>query len=218
MFDTSITHSSTNCGEFKVVSYNGALDVDIEFITTGYKAKAKSSTIKSGKIKDPFYPSICLVGCFGVGNYKTSSKGKLTTAYVCWYGMIYRCYSPKDLNKKPAYRNVTVCDEWLNFQSFAKWHKDNYIKGLEIDKDIMQVGVSNKVYSPKTCLFVSRADNAIASRAKTFYFVDPLGNEVQAYNLSGFCRDNKLNRSCMSALSAGEITQYIGWTKSTSHH
>ena len=214
MIDTLITYSSANCGEFKVVNYNGSFDVDIEFIATGYKTKAKASTINSGKIKDPFYPRICSVGYLGVGDYKTSSKSKLTTAYVCWYGMIYRCYNPADLNKKSTYRDVTVCSDWFNFQTFAKWHSENYVKGMDMDKDINQIGKAEKVYSPETCLFVSSAENAVAARAKTFYFVSPDGNEIESYNISGFCRKNKLNRSCMSALNAGEIAQYVGWTKS----
>ena len=215
MIDIKKTYSSSNCGPFKVVAYHSAYDIDIQFINTGYSAKAKSSTITSGKIKDPLHPNICGVGYIGVGDNKTSINGNLTPAYICWYSMIYRCYDYKSLKKRPTYESVTVCEEWLSFQVFAEWHKSNCILGFVIDKDVKQKGVENKIYSPKTCCFISGAENSAAASAKVFYFVDPDGNEVEAYNLSGFCRDNGLNRSCMSAVSAGEIKQYMGWSKST---
>ena len=64
----------------------------------------------------------------------------------------------------PAYYGIsTVCEEWLNFQVFAKWYNENiYQVGTErmhIDKDILYK--NNRVYSPQTCLLVPQRINML---------------------------------------------------------
>ncbi|MEE8288923.1 MAG: hypothetical protein V3R25_05875 [Nitrosomonadaceae bacterium] len=217
MIDTSKTYDSNNCGKFVITNYIDALNVEIHFLATGYRFNARASTIRSGKIKDPLYPNTYGVGYIGIGNNKASINGKLTIEYVCWFGMINRCYCPYVLNEKQSYRGVTVCDEWLNFQNFSNWHKENYIKGLGIDKDIKQSKTKGKVYSPGTCLFVSKELNVAESSAGNFTFIDPNGYAVDIYNLSKFCRENNLDRSLMGAVNSGNTYQHKGWKKPTNH-
>ena len=67
--------------------------------------------------------------------------------------MIFRCHSDKC--KSNSYKDVTVCEEWHNFQTFAKWFEDNWkshMEGWALEKDILVKG--NKIYSPDTCCFV----------------------------------------------------------------
>ena len=55
-----------------------------------------------------------------------------------------------------------MCDEWLNFQVFAKWHEKHSYEvneRLHLDKDILYPG--NKVYSPEKCLLVSQRINEL---------------------------------------------------------
>lgn len=82
---------------------------------------------------------------------------------ICWVGLLRRCYSDKLKEKHPTYQNCTVCEEWHNYQVFAKWYEDNYynIEGqrMELDKDILYKG--NKIYSPETCVFVPRIINTV---------------------------------------------------------
>lgn len=67
---------------------------------------------------------------------------------ICWQdvirasvaGMMYVC---------------TVSSEWYNFQNFAEWYAEEYVKGWELDKDIL----SGKVYSRDTCFIVPREVN-----------------------------------------------------------
>ena len=125
------------------------------------------SAIKSGSIKNPYKPSVCGVGYLGGGEYKASKYKKQNMNYKLWIGMLRRVY---DIDNK-TYRNVTVCDEWHNFQNFAKWYEENYpynIKyiNFQIDKDLMQEGIKNKIYSPKTCIFLPQKINSyIADRS-----------------------------------------------------
>jgi hypothetical protein len=77
--------------------------------------------------------------------------------------MLFRCYDKIGRKQNPTYNDVTVCDEWLCFQVFAKWYDDNYYlidnERMEIDKDILIKG--NRVYSPKTCCIVPHNINLL---------------------------------------------------------
>lgn len=61
-----------------------------------------------------------------------------------------RCYDVKYSKKHPTYKDCTVCEEWHNFQTFAKWFDENYYEIentiMDLDKDILKNG--NKIYCP----------------------------------------------------------------------
>lgn len=75
--------------------------------------------------------------------------------------MLSRCYVDKE--GQPAYYNKRiVCNEWLNFQMFCDWHKNNLYcvnERLHVDKDILYPG--NNLYSPDTCLLVPQRINML---------------------------------------------------------
>lgn len=80
-------------------------------------------------------------------------------------GIIDRCYNPNSKSYKTyGGAGVTVCEEWLNYpQSFIDWSIANGFKqDLVIDKDILcdELGVSPKVYSPKTCQWITLSENS----------------------------------------------------------
>lgn len=91
--------------------------------------------------------------------YKAEGIKATCPAYAKWSSMMHRSYHHSMIEKRPSYKNVTVCNEWLTFSNFLKWFEDNYIKGFELDKDIKVKG--SKVYSPETCLFVTQAVNCL---------------------------------------------------------
>lgn len=211
MLDTSKIYNTIKNGKFKITNYNNAHDVTVMFIDTGYIAKTRACQVKSGHVKDKLLPNVYGVGFVGDGKYKPSLNSKATKQYSTWTDMILRCYCAEFNNKNKTYRDVTVCAEWHNFQNFAEWFDANYNEGMHLDKDIKIDG--NKVYSPESCLFVSQTDNAIKARAKTYLFRSPLGEVVEIYNLLGFCRDNNLPASNMSAVNQGADKSCKGWTK-----
>lgn len=151
--------SSKSYGDFKVLKYNSTNDVEIEFIITGYKTSVALSNLKKGSVKDPYFPNIYGVGFIGVGDYSSRVNGTQPTSYKRWKEMLNRCYN---INCS-AYKNygaegVIVCDEWHNYQSFAKWYKENCPDNkFAIDKDILCKG--NKVYCPEYCCFVPKDIN-----------------------------------------------------------
>jgi len=79
--------------------------------------------------------------------------------YETWYNMLKRAYSPKLHAKCPTYIGVTVCEEWRSFMVFRTWMIEQDWKGKQLDKDILIPG--NKVYSPETCVFVTREVNVL---------------------------------------------------------
>lgn len=76
-----------------------------------------------------------------------------------WESMMMRAYSEKYHIKRPTYIDVSVCKEWLLFMAFREWMETQDWKGKQLDKDIIVPG--NKIYSPKTCCFVSPAINSL---------------------------------------------------------
>ena len=96
---------------------------------------------------------------FGVNDatYKVS-VGQSGDQIVCpyyktWYGMLTRCYSKSYLKRKPSYIGCQVCPEWLYFSNFKTWMEEQNWEGKQLDKDLLSEG--SKVYSPKTCVFVT---------------------------------------------------------------
>lgn len=85
---------------------------------------------------------------------------------MVWRDMLRRCFDMEYKENLPTYDTCTVCDEWLNFQNFAKWYYDNYYvipdERIELDKDILIKG--NKLYSKDTCVFVSHAINSLFTK------------------------------------------------------
>lgn len=132
----------------------------IEFDINGYKTIATMAEILTSNIKNPFIPIRYGVGYFGEGIYKYNDY------YSAWSHMLERCYN-KATNK--SYNLNTVCEEWHNYQNFAKWYEENYphhIKDIkfELDKDLLQFGIESKTYSPDTCLFLPKRINLFISR------------------------------------------------------
>jgi hypothetical protein len=119
------------------------------------------SCVKTGEIKNPYHRSVHGVGFMGLGMYSKPLIKKHRHYYLIWKGILERCYNEKTLKRCPTYKDVTVCEEWHNFQNFAEWFEENWKPWMDntwhLDKDILAIG--NKVYSPETCAFVPQEIN-----------------------------------------------------------
>lgn len=175
MFNTNDTISSNNYGDFKIIQYTSWDNIRIKWLDCyGFEMTVTSSQIKSGHIRNPYYPIKYGVGYLGVGPYKTSVSGEQTTQYIVWNGMLSRCYNMSHF-AYPVYggRGVLVSHEWHNFQNFAEWFNENYVSGWELDKDILIK--NNVLYSSSTCCFVPVRLNNILSNARKSRGDFPLG-------------------------------------------
>lgn len=140
-------------------------------------------------LKDKLSKTVLGVACFGEGAYKSKINGIKTPQYKTWRNMLERCYHPE--KRSSTYEKCEVCEEWLNFQNFAKWYDENYYEVFNekmcLDKDILVKG--NKVYSPNTCCFVPMSINNLFIQTTAKRGEYPIG-------VTRHKRDNKLEVSC----------------------
>lgn len=81
--------------------------------------------------------------------------------YRTWKSMLGRCYSTKLQERQPTYKGCSVSEEWLRFSNFKRWMESQNWEGKQLDKDLLFE--ENKVYSPKTCVFVTRTVNSFTT-------------------------------------------------------
>lgn len=154
----------TLCGRCFIIDYKGSKDVTVMFYEPTYATKCRLSHLKDGLVYNPLKPCLYGVGFTGIGKYSAKKDGR---AYSIWSTMLKRSYDQDLQETNPTYAGVTVCDEWHNFQNFAKWYYenpfsrlvDNYDRSYHLDKDILVKG--NKVYSPKMCCFIPQELNKL---------------------------------------------------------
>lgn len=207
--DIGCVHSTNNYGDVEIIGYENSYNVSARFVSDGTVVVTSANHIRNGRVKNPHHPSVCGVGFIGTGRY-TANRG--SKAYEKWIGMIRRCYATDSHANFRTYRDVSVCEEWHNFQNFAEWFELNYPNdgnSYDIDKD--DLSSNEKIYSPDTCKFISHSENMEISHAKKFSFKSPQGLVVDVVNLRRFCRENNLCNGEMSKVANGKALQHKGW-------
>lgn len=153
-------YSTNSGGDCQIISYVNNDKVRVRFLDK-YKHEVTTnlSNIRNGEVKNPYAPKIQGIGFIGVGIHKSRLDSAINPTYRVWTDMITRVYRAEDGKTNKSYSDVTVCEEWHNFQNFAEWYEGNYFYGLgyHLDKDILSEG--SKVYSPKTCCLIPREIN-----------------------------------------------------------
>jgi hypothetical protein len=144
----------------EIIEYFNHKNCTIKFEDSSIIKNRRFGNIQRGQIRNSFHKSVFGVGYFGVGKYNRKSYFKI---YEAWKSMLGRCYDEKYQEKFPTYIECIVCEDWYNFQNFAKWYEKNYnpesMKSWHLDKDILIKG--NKIYSPGTCSFVPNEINSL---------------------------------------------------------
>lgn len=164
----------TNQGyKVEIIEYFGWDNCTIRFEDGSIVKNRQYTAIVDGRINNVAHLSKYNVGYNSGGKYKAEIRNVSTKEYTVWDGMLRRCYNEKERNKFPSYKDVTVCEEWKDFQNFAEWYENNHIEGFELDKDILFKG--NKIYSPSTCCFVPREINILFSNSLKTTRTYPLG-------------------------------------------
>lgn len=184
-----------NFGSYMIITeYENCGDITVYFPDYNwYNHNVCYSDFKKGKIGCPYEPRTYCKGYVGDGKYKTrDDNGDITKIYRLWHDMMKRCYSEKYIKANPTYEKCYVCDEWLNYQNFAKWFEDNYYEvpgeRMELDKDILYKG--NKRYGPDTCIITPHRINALFIRRESMRNGLPIGvrkeGDRYTYNVSGY--------------------------------
>ena len=152
---------SLNSGDFKIVKYNNSKDVVIQFLKTGFETVAHLGSIKIGKVKDPYLPSVYGVGVSGT-KYPITVNGVKTKEYELWRDMLKRCYSDTYQKKRPTYEGCKCSDNFLHYEYFYEWCNKQVgfnNEGWHLDKDLLVKG--NKVYSEDSCVFIPAEINSL---------------------------------------------------------
>ena len=189
-----------------IIKYRSNRSIDVYFPEYNWIAKNRQyDAFKIGTISCPYEKRHYNIGYIGEGEYKPTINKKPSKIYTIWHDMLGRCYDEKHRHKYKTYSNITVCDEWLNFQNFAKWFDENYyeVEGEEmcLDKDILIK--DNKVYSPDTCIFVPERINNLFIKSNNIRGKYPIG---VTYNK----KINKYQAQCKILKNNKIETYYIG--------
>ena len=164
--------------KMKIIKYRNSKDIDVYFPEYNWTFKHNRYThFKEGSIICPYERRFKGIGYLGEGKYKFRENNKETRCYQEWMKMLDRGYGITWSKKHPTYERVEVCEEWHNFQNFAKWYYENYyeVKGqrMELDKDILYKG--NKIYSPETCMIVPQRINNLFLKSDAIRGQYPIG-------------------------------------------
>lgn len=184
----------------EVIEYQDSNHITIKF-EDGYITNNKGyREFQIGEVISPYDKTCCGVGYIGVGIYNPKDY-KIFHNY--WRSMLQRCYDKKLKEKHPTYKECSMCDEWLCFQTFAKWCEENYYQisndKMCLDKDILIK--ENKIYSPNTCVFVNGLINKIFTKRQNDRGEYPIG--VSYDKKSGLYTCNCNNRG-----KAVHLSQY----------
>jgi hypothetical protein len=185
----------TNEGyEVEIVECFSAKNLTIRFDTGVLLKNRCYRDIAIGAIKNPLHPSVYGVGYYGIGEYDYNARSKNLKGYKTWSGLLERVFSKLYIEKQPTYKDVTVCEEWKNFNKFMRWFENNYnpetMQGWQLDKDILVKG--NKVYSPETCGFVPQEINALFTKRQNDRGDLPIGVQREGNSFkASFTRGSK---------------------------
>ena len=152
---------SKSTGDFKIVKYNNAKNVEIQFLKTGYEMTVELGSIRNGYVKDPYAPSVCGVGVLGT-KYQPTINGVKTKEYTLWYSMLTRCYSDACEKKSPTYIDCEVSNKFKSYEYFYEWCQKQVgfgNEGWQLDKDLLIKG--NKVYNENVCVFIPQEINSM---------------------------------------------------------
>ena len=218
-------YKSNSYGDFKIVELD---HIDkhhekwylIEFIETGFPYVTKAQSIKNGSVKDYMLPTVYGVGYLGERNLINNKHKKFIGL---WRGMLGRCYSESNASyEQYGGIGVTVDERWHNYKKFAEdipnlegYDEDLYERGLlELDKDIKQVGINNKVYSKDTCIFITPSENVSFGNDRMRRDVlgyNPKDGLVEVYNCNQFAKDNNIAIGSIYRSIDGESLGACGW-------
>lgn len=101
-------HNTTKSGVLEIVEYYNAKQVRVKFVETNYETIAQVGHVRRGSVKDPYASTVYNLGCFGEGEFTTSSP-----QYVGWTQMLRRIV---------VFNYDIENPEWLNFNAYAEAH------------------------------------------------------------------------------------------------
>lgn len=184
-------NTNTKGYQMKIIQYNSSDDILVEFLDDfHYQKHTNYGNFKAGKVENRGAPTVYGLGILGTSPTYNVENGKKTKEYISWFEMLRRCYGDKE--KFPAYKDVTVCEDWFLYDNFYNWvqtQENHNIDEWKLDKDIIKKG--NRIYGPDVCCLVPNRVNCLFETLKSKRGDSPIGTTYRAdrnlYSVS--CRD-----------------------------
>lgn len=162
----------------------------------GRKCKIRRGDLRSGRTKS--------CGCIHseklilMNSTHGLSKDRIYTTYN---HMVSRCNNKnnKDYDRYGG-RGISICSDWLSFESFVEWAFENgYKDTLEIDRID-----NNGDYSPDNCRWVTRAENVRNSTTTKLSVAEV--KEIKKLLQHGYSQRKigvlyNVSKSCIKAIS-----------------
>lgn len=137
--------------------------------------------------------------------------------YTSWSSMLRRCYDPECHIKYPTYAGCSVCEDWLIFSKFRSWMRSQDWHGKQLDKDFLVPG--NKVYSPDTCVFISKSLNCFAAESKSRRGDCPLGVSRKGANkFQSSCRNPFTGKAEHLGYFESAVDAHAAWKRRKHEH
>ncbi len=165
---TGEEHINNQGCKFTIIEYFTRKNCTVQFDDGIIVSNVNYSNITAGAVTNPNHRSVYGIGYLGIGCYNGSTHPKAKNK---WNSMFTRCYGER--YKRPTYVDCYVTEEWHNFQVFAEWFENNYKEGYHLDKDLLVK--NNRIYSPKTCVFVPQVINNLLTIRVNLRGIYPIG-------------------------------------------
>lgn len=187
-------HKTKQGYEVEIIEYINSLNCTIKFLNDrgNILHNIEYDRVKKGTVVNPYHPNK-YNGFIGEGRYQSSYDRVHSMSYKVWSDMLKRVYSEEYHIKKPTYKSISLCEEWHNFQNFAKWFEENYKEGWKIDKDV--ICLDCKIYSPKTCDFLPDEINGMFISSKSYRGALPIGVVKKGKHYESYFRGKFLGYS-----------------------
>lgn len=205
-----------DCGDYlTVVGHKGGNNLIVKFDNSP-EFNAQMKEVKNGKVYNRNNKSVAGEGFIGYGTYSSSNNNLHTKSYQVWRDMLRRCYDSKsNYYKNYGEKGVIVCEEWKNYQTYAKWYDENSTSGWVVDKDL--IDYREKIYSPNTCSFVPICINSLFTGGFSSIVYLKQGKWVVQLQKGEKCSNGKKKQSYFGVYTCKEEALEIYFTEKMAH-
>lgn len=195
---------------FRVIDYKEGSYYVVQFDSNGYTTLSQPGNFLKGIIKNPYYPTMLDVGCYGVVNKDDYTY--YTRAYHLWCDVMNRCYNPARSNYRwYGQAGIKVSPRWRCFEYFI--HDLSRVLGFEewllnpgkyhLDKDYYK----SDYYGLDSCVFLPGTMNQrlahVDDGSRVSLFVDQIEELVDGVKNHPNSRRNILTTWVPPHVSSG---------------